>query len=96
MGVMSLKNCMKSKITKMLFLILASAPISIRAELPDSFNSPSRNPCSHSDSTCLDYYANTGRSETETKKIKIEVRAMTAEEIKAFSENSAEEIGLLQ
>ena len=79
---------MKSKITKMLFLILASVPISIRAELPNSFNNPSRTPCSHSDSACLDYYANTGRSEVETKKITTKIRAMTAEEIRDFSENS--------
>ena len=76
---------------KILFLILASASISVRAELPDSFNTPSRNPCSHSDSVCLDHYANTEKSKTTTKKIETSVITMTAEEMRVFIEGTEAE-----
>ena len=77
---------------KILFLTLASASISVRAELPDSFNTPSRNPCSHSDSVCLEHYANTERSKTTTKKIETSVRTMTAEEMRVFTEGIDTEV----
>jgi len=77
---------------KILFLILASVSISVRAELPDSFNTPSRNPCSHSDSVCIDHYANAEKSKNTTKKVETSVRTMTAEEMRVFTEGTETEI----
>ena len=77
---------------KILFLILASASISVRAELPHSFNTSSRNPCSHSDSVCLEHYANAEKSKTTTKKIETSVRTMTAEEMRIFTEGTDTEV----
>ena len=70
---------MKTSKIKMFFLILASASTSIRAELPDTYNSPSRNPCSHSDLTCLRYYSNSGSDEKSITMTIVD--GLTAEEI---------------